>query len=82
MVEGLPSMHGALGLRAPAGRKKEEKREKNTREGGRKKKGRKPSTIQAVGNAKHLQKFSFYTLKTSGIHNPTTKGPTPTHLEC
>lgn len=30
-------MHGALGLRAPAVRKKEEKREKNTREGGKEK---------------------------------------------
>lgn len=71
------------GLESPSSEKegrKERKKNKGRRK--RKKKGRKRSTIQAIENAKHLQKFSFFTLKTSGIHNPVTKGPTPNPLEC
>lgn len=69
-------------MRAPAVRKKEEKRGKKKKgRRGKKKEGRKHSTIQAIENAKHLQKFSFFTLKTSGIHNSNTKGPTPNLLE-
>lgn len=69
-------------MRAPAVRKKEEKRGKKKKgRRGKKKKGRKHSTIQAIENAKHLQTFSFFTLKTSGIHNPDMKGPTPNPLE-
>lgn len=60
---------------SPAGRKKEEKRER-----GRKQR-KKPSTIQARENAKHFQKFAFFTLKSSGIHNPITKGLTSNLLE-
>lgn len=70
------------GLESPSS-EKEGRKERKKKEGkeGEKKKGRKHSTIQAIENAKHLQKFSFFTLKTSGIHNSNTKGPTPNPLE-
>lgn len=69
------------GLESPSSEKEGRKERKKTREGGKKKKGRKRSTIQAIENAKHLQTFSFFTLKTSGFHNSNRKGPTPNPLE-